>query len=630
MKLWNQLGLLSPGMLSFLAVLPLIVLLYLLKRTYLPQVVPSTLLWWQLLREMEANRPWQKLRRNLLLLLQLLAAALLAFALARPTWSGAGVVADQTIVVLDLSPSMAAKAGDADGAGKTRLDASKSQVGELIDKLGAGQKVTLIGMGREARVLAASDDRAELHKRLDEAVQEYGTVDYEGGLSLAAALSAQQPDSAIQVYSDGNWGVDPQLLPHFAKVPQVIEPTGDSDNLAVTHAAAVTSRDKKSGESVTSLVATVEHLGDGEKTVEVEVQDEGGKLLGVREAKVPANGRAELTWDGLPQQPAYKVVLKGTDALALDNERVAIPEQTAAAKAWLMTKGNLFLEKALAVGGRLTVEKGTDPASPPADAALYVFDGVMPTAWPSADAAVLLINPPQVPGVLKMGETRQPGKLQLLQPDSPILQHVDLEQVHLQELREVQDAPWLKPVVKSGEAAMLLVGEQAGHQIAVLPFDLHQSDLPLLPAFPILMKQLTEALLPHGGAAVGEATVGDVVHVPSTVRETGWKVTDPAGRSQDVSKEMIEQGFRPEMPGLYRVQGAEGQELRLAALVPESESKLAAAAVSLPVVGQEEGNAVTAKDAVGGGGREIWRYAAALILLLLFAEWGVYKRGISV
>ena len=182
-------NLLNPWMLSFLAALPVIILFYLLKRTYENTLIPSTLLWQKLLREMEANRPWQKLRRNLLLLLQLLMAALLALALARPALPADGPAADHTLAVLDLSPSMA-----------PRLAENKKQVENLINKHTPIQRLTLISMGREARILASGSDPSVLEKALEGAEQEYGKADYEGALSLAAALSAKDRQSDVRIY----------------------------------------------------------------------------------------------------------------------------------------------------------------------------------------------------------------------------------------------------------------------------------------------------------------------------------------------------------------------------------------------------------------------------------------------
>ena len=48
-----------------------IILLYLLRLQRREQSVSSTMLWQQVILDREANTLWQKLRRNLLLLLQL-------------------------------------------------------------------------------------------------------------------------------------------------------------------------------------------------------------------------------------------------------------------------------------------------------------------------------------------------------------------------------------------------------------------------------------------------------------------------------------------------------------------------------------------------------------------------------
>ena len=73
----------APQFAWFLAVPAGIVVLYLLRRKYLPRLVPSTFLWRTAVRDHAANKPLQRLRRNLLLPVQFLAALVLALALRR-------------------------------------------------------------------------------------------------------------------------------------------------------------------------------------------------------------------------------------------------------------------------------------------------------------------------------------------------------------------------------------------------------------------------------------------------------------------------------------------------------------------------------------------------------------------
>ncbi|MEO5885148.1 MAG: BatA domain-containing protein, partial [Candidatus Limnocylindrales bacterium] len=62
----------TPLALLGLLFIPAVIAMYLLKLRRDEAVVPSTLLWMRLVADVEANAPWQKLRRSLLLLLQLL------------------------------------------------------------------------------------------------------------------------------------------------------------------------------------------------------------------------------------------------------------------------------------------------------------------------------------------------------------------------------------------------------------------------------------------------------------------------------------------------------------------------------------------------------------------------------
>src|SRR3954470_20552442 len=99
---------LAPLALALSAFAAPIILLYMLRLRRRDVEVSSTMLWQQLLRDREANAPWQRLRRNLLLLLQLLILAALIIALARPFITVPTVTTGRIAVLLDASASMTA------------------------------------------------------------------------------------------------------------------------------------------------------------------------------------------------------------------------------------------------------------------------------------------------------------------------------------------------------------------------------------------------------------------------------------------------------------------------------------------------------------------------------------------
>ncbi|MFQ3672649.1 MAG: BatA domain-containing protein, partial [Aggregatilineales bacterium] len=95
-------------------------------------VVSSHFLWQRALKDYAANTPWQRLRRHLLLLLQLLALALLVVALARPALPGSTPSLGRVVVLLDASASMQTVEAD----GQTRWALALEQARQLVDELG--------------------------------------------------------------------------------------------------------------------------------------------------------------------------------------------------------------------------------------------------------------------------------------------------------------------------------------------------------------------------------------------------------------------------------------------------------------------------------------------------------------
>ncbi len=147
-----------PSALLLLAgAIPLILFLHSLRPRGLRVRTTTFFLWERVLREQPlGTRLGWLVRKNLLLILQLLAALALIAALADPWLRYFGSPSGDVVVVMDLSASMKATE-----RGVLRFDAARREWLSLIDGLGAGQKMMVIGAGAQPRLLMpfTSDQR---------------------------------------------------------------------------------------------------------------------------------------------------------------------------------------------------------------------------------------------------------------------------------------------------------------------------------------------------------------------------------------------------------------------------------------------------------------------------------------
>src|SRR3954465_9231085 len=98
----------APAAFLFAASIPVVVVFYLLKRKRVVRLVGSTLLWQKFLAETQASAPFQRLRHNWLLILQILMLLLAVLALARPYFAGHAKGGRILVAILDASASMQA------------------------------------------------------------------------------------------------------------------------------------------------------------------------------------------------------------------------------------------------------------------------------------------------------------------------------------------------------------------------------------------------------------------------------------------------------------------------------------------------------------------------------------------
>ena len=148
-----------------LAIAAPIVVFYFLKLRRPRAEVPSLALWRQVMNDQRVNSPFQKFKRNLLLLFQLLLLLALALAASQPFVRGDAANANYVPVLIDQSASMAAI--DRPG-GRSRLDEAKKEIRQLIDDLLPGQRLSIIAVGSTAqRLTDFTDNKRLLHAAVE-------------------------------------------------------------------------------------------------------------------------------------------------------------------------------------------------------------------------------------------------------------------------------------------------------------------------------------------------------------------------------------------------------------------------------------------------------------------------------
>ena len=216
---------LFPWQWGLLSAIPLgILLLYFLKLRREPVEVPSTYLWARTVEDLHVNSLLQRLRRNLLLFLQLLAVGLAAFALTRPGVRGNMTDQDRFVYLLDTSASMSST--DVDGAAN-RFELAKKLIADRINTMSDYDEAMLVSFSDRPNVLQAfTSDRGRLRDALQRAELTPRTTNVLGALKAADGLAnpkrtsqagdvqdiqvADEKPAALLIYSDGGFQTSTQ------------------------------------------------------------------------------------------------------------------------------------------------------------------------------------------------------------------------------------------------------------------------------------------------------------------------------------------------------------------------------------------------------------------------------------
>jgi Ca-activated chloride channel family protein len=161
--------------------------------------VSSTFLWREVARPVSVAAPWQKLRPSTLLVLQLLAVALLAAAVAQPVRTTKAALARHTVFIVDASGSMAAVDGKPD-----RLEAAKDRARSLRGQLpGDGLASVVVADAQPRVVLSASPDRSAFDDAVGGIHTTAGPADFATAFTLAESVETPGAPVGFVLLSDG-------------------------------------------------------------------------------------------------------------------------------------------------------------------------------------------------------------------------------------------------------------------------------------------------------------------------------------------------------------------------------------------------------------------------------------------
>lgn len=621
-----------------------LVLLYFLKLKRREVGISSTYLWQGALNDLSVNSPFQRLRTNLLLLLQLLALILLILALARPV-APLGMKGTDAVLLIDVSASMQST----DAGGETRFARAKAEALKVIDDMSFGDKAVIVAFNDEARVLT---DMTESKSTLRRALEELSPTDR--GSQLGGAIERvrgllSNPERAPELFlfSDGQVGslegvsLEQEIELHYIQCGS-------------------------SGANV-GIVSFDVHLASGfgdETRVFVSVQNQGSEprelgvdfyfddqLSGSRRIELGPKGITSVAFDAPLDQGERRVRIAldhagSEDVFPVDDEVVAVLRPPRPFNVLLVSEGNLFLHSALSEDPRVQKPAGgTIPTISPAEFTPEVasgFDVVILDRFtpPSLGPGSYLCFGARAPfaGLTDLGQIEH---TQILDWDEthPAARFVNFSTLELPTARRLKPRDQDVVVVRSTYGPLVIDAREGDRHALVTAFNL--LDLPLEgawtfdPSFPIFLSNVIrylagssaevrkDLLLPTGGVA--ELSYPKEAAKAKLQHESGA----PASELKIVPGDESLRVPNLDRRGVYTVGfldegGKEVGQTRFAVnLVSPAESAvLPAADIVL------ENKRVSGTAEATESNRDVWKYIVAAALLFVMVEWWVYNRRV--
>lgn len=658
-------------------VVPSLLLLYFLKLRRKEHPFASTLLWKKSVQDLQVNAPFQRLRRNLLLFLQLAALLALVLAFARPVSFHKTSTAENTLLLIDHSASMNVK--DADG-GRTRLEEAKRRAIEQIDSLPKNGRASVITFDSSAQVVQnLTDDRQALRNAVHGIASTDQPTQLQMGYQLAEAAVPVNPENMkdgqasapdLYVYSDGRV-LDSDKLSFRGKV--TYEKIG-SDKTGNVGIVALSARRNYERPNEVTVFARLANFGPEPVTADLELSvaeldpnNPGEEKFVSRQIRETATlvpdrwddqKRKELEAAGTVTRDSVEFRLellsaavirvqqksKTNDLLDVDDTaQVVVPPPRRLSVALVTPGDNFFIEKAIAALGleRPVVMSQTDyDAKVPKDFDVIVFDRIAPKVLPENGNFVYFGSlPPNTALKQKVSDVGVPlvaedvGVLDWKR-DHPILRTLNVSKVFAAEAMKLDVPEDAELLIEGTTTPLLVLYRQSRQTHLVCAFDLLQSNWPMRETFPYFLYNTMQFLSLGSEMDIREGyTPGAMPRIPrgnlvrADAKATEVKLIGP-DRTQTVRVPDSGDFVLPPLNhvGLYRTEPSIPQYERLAVnLLDPNESNVLPSNIAPGSVGS-----VDSSSQARSRFEWWWWLVACVALPLLMIEWWVYTRRVQI
>jgi hypothetical protein len=626
---------------------PALVALYFLKLRRRQVTISSTLLWKKAIHDLEVNAPFQRLRRNLLLLLQLVILLALLVAFARPTMMELMKPGQRVVIVIDRSGSMRAT-----DVKPTRLDEAQRLALQIIDEIGGNALTGSTGGGSGGAMIVSVAQQARVvqpfttdRSLLRQAVRGIEATDQKTNLAsawrliepfaLEAAGSSGQ-SLVLYVISDGRGAASEAISLRGAEVRYIRVGTDQPSNVGIV---ALSARRSFEEPSKVQVFARLGNDGSEPRTANLTLKLDD-RVQSVTPVTLPAaapggeSGSQSVKFDlAVAGAGVVQLRLDADDALYADNVAHLVLTPPRQMRVLLVTQGNVFLERALRATGVQQLAKLSPELYESADESslrrgpegydLIVFDRYSPRRMPLVGSLSFAGVPP-ITGLSLRPGTSSRSEVAL----DWSRQHALLRWVAMEDLVMSSPGRLVLPdgatVLATGQSGPIMAEVSAdGQRHVVASLDVLRSNWPMQVSFAVFMSNAVQHLGLGAQAEAGAAyATGEVAVVPTDGSIATVEFRGPAPLAAAA------QGGRAVLPmleraGLYSTsKGVLSPWTTLAVnLADATESDLRPAA-SLTI-----GTAtVSADTTLAEVRKEVWRWFVWGALAVLLLEWLVYTR----